>query len=167
MVMKLIPLSHGKVTMVDDVDFEFLSQRKWDAYWKRRNGTVVWYAVHSHPRRPRTWMHRVIAQRVGLPWSERYDHVDCDGLNNQRDNIRPCTVGQNMANSRKRLGCSSRYKGVSWHQRQMKWSVCIGVNGKYRFLGRFDDEAEAALAYNVAAVETFGEFARVNVIGSD
>src|ERR1044071_5672168 len=108
MVMKLIPLSHGKVTMVDDVDFEFLSQRKWDAYWKRRNGTVVWYAVHSHPRRPRTWMHRVIAQRVGLPWSERYDLVEFDGKKNQGKTIRPGTFGKNMAKSGKRLGFKSR-----------------------------------------------------------
>ena len=157
--MKEIPLTQGKVALVDDDDFEWLSQFKWYAVKFGR----TFYAVRQAPRvngKQRTiWMHREV---LGLkPGDPRVDHRDGDGLNNQRMNLREATHRQNMMNSRGRSG-SSRFKGVDWDKRAKKWRARISVNGKKKHLGYFIDEEEAARAYDEKAKKIFGEFARVN-----
>jgi DNA-directed RNA polymerase subunit RPC12/RpoP len=90
------------------------------------------------------------------------DHRDHCGVNNTRANIRPATHQQNSANTRKRSGHTSKYKGVSWKTGYGRWVATIELGGKKKHLGYFDDEIEAARAYNAAAVERFGEFACLN-----
>lgn len=90
------------------------------------------------------------------------DHRDHCGVNNTRANIRPATHQQNVANTRKRSGHTSKYKGVSWKTAYGQWVSTIELGGKKKHLGYFDDEADAARAYNAAAVERFGEFACLN-----
>jgi hypothetical protein len=93
----------------------------------------------------------------------KVDHKDRDGLNNQRYNLRPSTNGQNNMNSSKRSdGNSSKYKGVCWHKRYGKFQAGIKLNGRSKYLGMFTDELQAALAYDAAAREHFGEFALCN-----
>lgn len=92
------------------------------------------------------------------------DHIDGNGLNNQRRNLRPCTTAQNAANQTQQKGRSSLYKGVSWRKGRNKWRAGIKVNGKQINLGDFTNETEAALAYNKAAAEHFKEFARLNTV---
>ncbi len=92
------------------------------------------------------------------------DHANHDQLDNQRANLRRCTNSQNMANRRKQPGCSSRFKGVHWYKRVGKWRANIEVDGRKYALGYFDDEIEAARAYNVAAIEHFKEFALPNSV---
>ena len=163
--MKEIPLTQGKIALVDDADYEWLNQRKWHA---ANNHGWGWYAERkgacdSNGKRHTILMHRVI---TGAGLGQQVDHKDRDGLNNQRANLRLCTASQNHANQKRCAGCSSRFKGVTWNKREGKWRARIGVHGERIFLGRFDDEVLAALAYNKAATEHFGEFARPNVIAA-
>ena len=105
-------------------------------------------------------MHREIAKRAGIPYSDTYDHKDRNGLNNTRKNIRPCTDGQNMANSTKRANTSSKCKGV-WKNHNKyynKWSVEIRKDGKRKWLGNFETEEEAGKAYLAAAQKIWKEF---------
>lgn len=163
--MKLITLSHGRFSLVDDIDFDILSQWKWSARQNPPNrGHDIWYAVRTTGTPPRVtiYMHRQIASLMGIPASCDIDHKDRNGLNNQRYNLRPCSQFQNNGNRRKQAGCSSRFKGVSWNPKRKKWEASI-KSGKNIFLGRFLSEIEAANAYDVAAKEHFGEFARLNL----
>jgi len=110
-------------------------------------------------------MHRVI---MDAQPGQRVDHKDGNGLNNQRrgqdGNLRFCTNAQNVANARKRIGCSSRFKGIYWDKQNSKWRARITAPSGRIHLGLFKDEIEAALAYNDAAIEHFAEFARLNMI---
>jgi hypothetical protein len=112
------------------------------------------------------YMHRWVARRMGIltadsPKSIEIDHIDGDRLNNQRDNLRPASRPQNIANSGPRRG-TSRFKGVSWAADNEVWQAHIGVSGRSRFLGFYEVEEDAASAYDIAAAEAYGEFARFN-----
>jgi len=161
--MREIPLTQGKMALVDDRDFEWLSQWKWCAC----KGRTTYYAIRGWQQNGKmriVQMHRAILNpHSGI----EADHINGDGLDNRRTNLRTCTSSQNHANSRKRANCSSLYKGVSWYKRKRKWYSCISVKGRTRALGYFDDEQEAARVYNHAAISVFGEFARLNNIRSE
>jgi hypothetical protein len=161
--MKEIPLTQGKVAIVDDCDFEWLNQWNWCAAKDPRKTGDVWYAIRHGPstETPRRTirMHREIAARAGLP---QVDHSDGNGLHNWRSNLRPCTATQNNANMRKRPETSSQFKGVTWRRDTSVWKARIRVNRNLINLGCFTDEIEAAKAYDTAAREHFGGFACLN-----
>ena len=90
------------------------------------------------------------------------DHIDGNGLNNRKSNLRICTKAQNVHNSRPRTNTSSKYKGVFWNKANKKWSATIHKGDKWTYIGGFDDEKEAARAYDRKAAEFFGEFAYLN-----
>lgn len=95
------------------------------------------------------------------------DHIDGDPLNNDISNIRETTTSQNGMNRKKNNSYNSKttssiYKGVSWHRQRNKWWVRIQINGKRKSIGLFTSETDAARAYDDAANELFGEFARMN-----
>ena len=155
--MKSLTLKCGSVVTVDDADFDSVARFSWHLSY---NG----YAI----RRERTptgkrviYMHREIA---GHEWPGDIDHADGNKLNNSRSNLRNASRTLNNANSKPRTGCSSQFKGVAWVRRYGKWWAYINHSGRRRHLGYFDDEIEAAKAYNAAAVELFGSFARPNNI---
>lgn len=108
-------------------------------------------------------MHRVI---LNTPPGMDTDHINGDGCDNRRCNLRICTRSQNMANGGKYKikDSTSPYRGVCWHKAIGKWRVQIKVNGRRIALGYFDDERKAAAAYNAAALEHFEEFAKPNII---
>lgn len=166
--MKTIPLTQGKVALVDDVDYEWAMQWKWQAYERKlKYLPTQWYATCKHYVRgeknggPTYYMHREIVKRMGILPTADVDHVDCDGLNNTRSNLRHCSDSQNQANRRKCNG-SSVYKGVRWFARTKKWVAKIGLNKGCKHLGYFNSEKDAAIAYNTEAVKIFGPFARIN-----
>jgi len=151
--IRFIPLTKGQVAIVDAEDYEWLSKYKWHAV---KTGDK-YYAYRSRNKRSLS-MHRMI---MNEPKGMIVDHKDGNGLNNRRSNLRVCTTSQNHQNRRRTFG-SSRYKGVHWDKKSNKWAAAITDKGKYKFLGHFDDEVEAAKAYDKKASELFGEFAYLN-----
>jgi hypothetical protein len=108
-------------------------------------------------------LHRVIAKRMGLNIQKPFevDHINANGLDNRRSNLRVVTRQGNNANQRKTRG-SSRFKGVSWDKEKKLWRASIKIDQKSKFLGRFHEEESAAKVYDEAAIIAFGEFARTN-----
>lgn len=91
------------------------------------------------------------------------DHINGDGLDNRRANLRRATRRQNIANSGSRVDTTSRFKGVSWSEHAQAWQVHIRLERKSKYLGLYEHEDEAALVYDSVAHETYGEFARLNL----
>ena len=161
--MRLIELTQGKQAVVDMQDYAVLSRYKWMAV---RDANNMWYAVTR--TRPYTnsylRMHRIILDaRPG----QAIDHINGDGLDNRRSNLRWCNESQNQANSCKRLTyagrpTSSRFKGVSWHRNKKHWGVHICHHDERRYVGTYRNEAIAAMAYDLAALKAFGSYARSN-----
>lgn len=153
-----IPLNRGLVAIVDDEDAELVSRTSWFAL----PGAYTWYAARGVRRADGRWttqlMHKIL---TGWPQT---DHINGDGLDNRRTNLRPVTAGQNVANSRKGKW-SSRYKGVSWCKRTKRWRANIMVDGRQPSLGYYDVEEDAARAYDAAARRHFGEYAALNFPG--
>ena len=104
------------------------------------------------------FMHRLI---MNAPPGKVVDHFNANRQDNRRANLRLCSQAQNIRGRRKFRG-TSQFKGVSWNKRIRKWVASIFCDGKYIWLGHFGDEVEAARAYDKAARELFGEYARLN-----
>ncbi len=153
---KLIPLTQGKYAFVDDKDYDELSQHKWYAY----RGRNTFYAARKVNGK-HLLMHRKI---VGALPGEDTDHCSGDGLDNREINLRICTNQENQFNQRGHKNRTSKYKGVSWEKRDRKWRPTIMHNGKQIYLGLFDNEEEAAEAYNEKAAKLFGDFASLNIL---
>lgn len=164
----LIPLSQDKFAVIDFDDYELVAGRRWFAARRQNKGDARprFYAV-SNIRNSgggkQLLMHRVLTD---APKGVDVDHRDHNGLNNRRNNLRRGDRSHNCANSRKRRNLSSAFKGVSLDKRSKKWKAYIKVQYKYIHLGVFDVEIDAALAYNAAAIEAFGEFANLNQVPS-
>jgi hypothetical protein len=140
---------------VDDSDYEALSAFKWSAS-KPHNVVYVVRGVTVDGKQTTIRMHQqILGDAIAV------DHIDGDGLNNQRANLRKCTDQQNGQNRRKTHG-RSKFKGVSWHKGTRKWRATIVADGRQRALGYFDCEGCAAIAYDRAAKRSFGEFACPN-----
>jgi hypothetical protein len=166
--MKKIHLSRDQSALVDDEDYEALNRVTWSA---QLTPGGIYYAVHTITKdeqvneRTRTRTRISMHQQI-LLWFGGIDHIDGNGLNNQRSNLRQCNASQNGGNRRKQKGTSSKYKGVSWSTSKKKWKAHIQVQGKLYHLGWFKEEEMAALAYNTAARKAFKDFAKVNEVTS-
>lgn len=152
--MKTIPLNNGMAALVDDEDYEWLSSFTW--YARRANkSTELYYAMTTLNERP-SRMHRMI---LGLTsQSQLTDHRNGNGLDNQRHNLRIATRLTNQWNQPPKKGrqfkgvfqnCSGFFARIRWHKQPI-------------YLGQYHTAQEAAAAYNEAATELFGEFARLN-----
>lgn len=154
-----IPLTMGKEAIVDASDYEWLIRFNWkydpDGYAMRnalaaeRNGRG-YYNIR---------MHREITKaEKGM----QVDHINGDTLDNRRGNLRVCTKTENGRNRNPVKGTTSRFKGVCMPKGRVKWWASIHVNDKKLYLGSYENEEEAARVYDKAALEHFGEYARLN-----
>lgn len=150
---RAIQLTHGKVAIVDEDDFEKLSKYRWHAVLRKQ----TWYAARKESGICH-YMHRdIIGATVGAP----VDHIDGNGLNNVRSNLRMATFQQNCYNKRS-MGGKSKYKGVTYCTDTDMWRARIRKDNRTVNIGRFDSEHDAARAYDEMARQLFGEFAWVN-----
>jgi hypothetical protein len=161
---KLLPLSQNKFAIVDADDYDRLNKYKWclsrtrhtnyamrRTKGKRVNGKRV--------KRKTIMMHRFI---TNAPRHLVVDHINHNGLDNRKQNLRLCTRAENSRNRRPFNIKGSRYKGVSWDKGRKVFIACIYCNRKNYYLGRFKSEIAAAKAYDRKARELFGEFAYLN-----
>lgn len=161
--MNYIELNQGQIAIVDNSDFEQLSQFTW--YIKARSDGRGFYAETAQ-RLPSSGVHHMKMHRVllGVPVGQRIDHIDGNGLNNQRANLRFCTASENGGNAQRNCNNKSGYKGVSWRQDCHRWRASITVKRRRFRIGHFLTPLEAALAYDTVAVKLYGEFARTNAV---
>jgi len=161
--VKTISLTQGKVALVSNKDYEMLSKYKWRVI-NYRNVCYAFRSIRIGKNVINIRMHREI---LGLKRGDKkqVDHINHNGLDNRRINLRQCTNAENHHNQRKFLhNCSSMYKGVSWYERDKKWQSLIRFNNKRIFLGKFDSEIEAAKIYDCKAKQLFGQFALTNFL---
>jgi hypothetical protein len=158
--MREIPLTRGMVALVDDADYEALSHWSWSIhdngrqmYAKRRSNV----AGHDNVVK----MHR----QLMLPDpGQVVDHINGNGLDNRKANLRIASKSNNGANRSKTIVNTSGYKGVFWHAQTRKWLVKVKRGGRQHYVGIFSDPIDAALAYDARAIELFGEYARPNFL---
>lgn len=154
-----IALTQGKKALVDPEDFAELSQHRWYAYKAGRTYYAARMQRLSCGAKTRITMHaQILRPSEGLS----PDHINQEGLDNRRSNLRLATSQENAQNRRSQLNSSSKYLGVSWDKNKKLWQVTIRVEGRKKFLGRYLSEEFAASIYDKAAQEAFGEFANLN-----
>lgn len=162
MTIKYIELSQNQITVVDADLFEDLNKYKWYA----DHDCNTFYARRTYKNKEgkicRTRMHRLI-MGVTDP-TILVDHINGNGLDNRRSNLRIVNRAQNCYNRTVNKGSTSKYKGVHWDKSRNKWRAKLQLNGKCIHIGYYDSEKEAAVEYNKMAVRRFGDFARLNVI---
>jgi hypothetical protein len=169
--VRTIRLTQGFNVLVDQDDVEILSRHRWKVLKVCSKIYASRTRTMQRPARKSITilMHRQI---TGVVDGLYIDHHNGDGLDNRRSNLRTCTQSQNLANRFKTSG-QSRFKGVYWNKKARAWhaQIASGVTAdgrqKVLFLGHFDDESDAALAYDRKAIELRGEFARLNLPGLD
>jgi hypothetical protein len=154
--MREIPLTRGRIALVDDEDYAKLSQWRWCLNADKSGHETA----SAYINQKKVKMHRIIMgvtdQLICV------DHIDGNPLNNQRSNLRLCSKAINNRNRKKIKVGHSIYKGVSWHKRIEKWSSQIALNKEKIHIGYYLTEKEAAIAYDKAAIKLFGEHARTN-----
>lgn len=163
--MITIPLSKtgkhaGKYEALVSVEDDDLAKYNWHCHLDGNTAYVRRWTSGTMATRKQLFLHRVILERIlGRPIQKGKipDHLDGDGLNNTRDNLREVTQSQNMMNRRKNKLISSGYKGVYINGK--KWRAALFINKKQKHIGTFDTPEQAHAAYCVAAKKHFGEFA--------
>lgn len=159
--MKIIPLTKGYSVKVDDEDYNHLRMHKW--YYLNGYAVRTMYCK-STKRTSHVFMHRLLVN-FSDPNND-VDHINNDGLDNQRSNLREATRQQNAANRPLFSNNKSGFRGVSWDKCRSKWQAQITVKGKVYRLGRGTDPEKLAAIYNARAKEVFGEFASLNVVSA-
>ncbi|WP_434439746.1 HNH endonuclease [Lentzea sp. E54] len=159
--MRELQLTRGYAALVDESDWDRVSQIKWQALVLRN--TVYGVRTVRHEGKQGTqYLHRFL---LDAPKGLEVDHIDGNGLNNRRSNLRLGTRAENRRNRQRQRPGPSGYVGVHWNARLGKWCAQIRIDGKRKHLGYFIDPAQAARVRDAAAIELHGEFAWLNFPG--
>ncbi len=148
--MKSIKLSNGLLTTIDDNDYDIVSQYHWYAH-KLRYTSYVRCDVWTHNKSKHLYMHRMI---LNAPVGAEVDHINFDGLDNRRCNLRLCNHQEQTRHTRRSQGT----RGTSWSKSHNKWRAYIFYEKKQHFLGYFKERSDAIIAYQIAAIKQFGQF---------
>lgn len=152
-----VPLTRGCFAIVDECDARDVLRFKWYATPGSRAG--VMYAARTFGGRKSK---RTITMQKFITGYAMTDHINGDGLDNRRCNLRPASPAENHHNLFMSPNNTTGFKGVSFDKKNLRWAANIGVDGVQIWLGRHDSPEAAALAYDNAAREYHGEFARLN-----
>ena len=158
MTKQEIVLTQGKVAIVDEMDYERLNKYKWHA---KKDGNTYYAARKSERLNGKQTTIRMHREILSVLPGQQIDHINHNGLDNRRANLRLCTYSQQQQN-RLPQKAFSKYKGVWQDPRSKRWQVAIRINGKRTYLGYYVNEIEAAKAYDKKATQLFGEFANLN-----
>lgn len=159
--MKEILLTQGKRTLIDDDDLERVAKLNWYAWYSGYDWYACSYTIREG-KRVQVYLHRFILD----VWDKRsIDHINRNGLDNQKLNLRACTQTENLANTPKYANNSSGYKGVSWSKGAKKWEAYVTCNKQRHYLGLFNEAEVAARVRDAKAKELLGEFAVLNFPG--
>lgn len=158
--MKLIELSQGRVAIVDDEDFEWLSKWKWH-YWRQKHSKTG-YAHRNEGRRPNRQivrMHVAIMKRHKR-WqhNRQVDHTNTCGCDNRKVNLRLATPSSQGANRKRQRNNTSGVTGVQWREDMQKWEARIKLNKKVRHLGLFEKKRDAIKRRQQAEAEHFKKY---------
>ncbi|MGD0077289.1 MAG: AP2 domain-containing protein [Sedimentisphaerales bacterium] len=156
-----IYLGEGEYTIVEPRDYYWLKNYNW---YLGGNGKEFYVFRNVKVGRGKTKMVSMHRQIMGFPEGLLVDHRNNIPLDNRRANLRSATQSQNRQNRRKRENTSSRFIGVSFDKKSNKWKVKIKTEIKEVYLGRFDNEIDAAKAYDAAAKKYHREFAKLNFL---
>ena len=155
-----IYLGDGHFAILDLDDYYRLNKFQWYISGVRGKFYAVRSVIEGREKTTIRSMHREIKP---APKGILIDHQNCNPLDNRNANLRFATKSQNCCNKIiNKAGCSSKYRGVSWDKNQKVWKSQLKVKGKYVFYGRFDNEIDAAKAYDQAAKKYHLEFSRLN-----
>jgi hypothetical protein len=154
-----VSLSCGCVALVDDDDLNIVARHKWHYLQCGYAGRTE----HIDDSKRIIYMHREL---LGLSPEDKIDvdHINGNGLDNQRSNLRLASHRQNIAAGFRLNRGTSRYRGVCWDKGKQKWLAQAKYRPQQIYIGRFNDEVEAAIAYDLKAIELWGEFARPNFL---
>lgn len=164
-IRREIPLTSGYKAIVDAEDYDFLMQ--WNWYARAARGHV--YATRSkhvqlEPGKRKQVAIQMHQMLMPPPVGFVVDHINGNSLDNRKSNLRICKQKQNVWNRKSVKGSASKYKGVDWYAASGSWRAYIKIDGKQKHLGCYKNEDDAARAYNKAAIEYHGEYARLNPV---
>ena len=161
MELKINSKKHGEfIVIIDDEDYNEVKKYNWSASIRKKEYSTKIY-IETRTGGDYKLLHRLIKN---FPTGFSVDHINGNTLDNRKSNLRICSHKENCRNVSKSLKkTSSVYKGVSFDKKSKKYHSYIKVNQKRHHLGYFETEDQASIAYNIAAVKYFGEFARPNI----
>lgn len=149
--------SNGHEILIDKEDYDLIKNYTWSAVVSHRCTYATAHVKLGKMNYTKIKMHRLI---IGKKCENLLvDHINCNGLDNRKSNLRVVTSKQNAMNRRKRFNSASKYKGVVRHKRDKLWTAVITINGKQKAIGSFKKEKDASKAYILEAKKHFGEYA--------
>lgn len=155
----IIPLTQGEFAIIDPEDFDRVSKLTWHLLDQKIISKYAITNIKINGKNTTMRMHRFI---MNAHESIKYDHINGNGLDNRKSNLRVCTPSQNTMNAPPQRNGTSKFKGVFWDNQKNKWACKIKFNGKSIHIGFYNNEIDAAKAYDLNAIEYFKNFARPN-----